>query len=172
MSATITTDGRLKIDAGQDFEFGFANDTSGVLASLGINTFFTGSSSASIGLNEVIKNNRDLFAAGLGGGPSDNRNALELAQFLEHPIGSLGNITLTDFYDSAVGGVATKTAAEQSSSDGFAAFRESLQSQREQFSGVSLDEEAIRLIEMQQAYAASARVISTVDDLFQILIGL
>ena len=71
-----------------------------------------------------------------------------------------------------VGAVATTTAAEQSSAEGFAAFRESLLSQREQFSGVSLDEEAIRLIEMQQAYAASARVISTVDDMFQILIGL
>jgi flagellar hook-associated protein 1 len=172
VSASITTDGRLKLDAGQDFEFRFADDTSGVLASLGLNTFFTGSSSASIGVNEVVSNNRNLFAAGLGGGPSDNRNSLELAQILEHPVGSLGNITLTDFYDSVVGAVATTTAAEQSSAEGFAAFRESLLSQREQFSGVSLDEEAIRLIEMQQAYAASARVISTVDDMFQILIGL
>ena len=82
-----------------------------MLASLGLNTFFTGSSSASIGVNEVVSNNRNLFAAGLGGGPSDNRNSLELAQILEHPVGSLGNITLTDFYDSVVGAVATTTAA-------------------------------------------------------------
>ena len=42
-----------------------------------------------------------------------------------------------------------------------------LTSQQQSISGVSLDEEATNLITYQQAYEASARVISTVDDLNQ-----
>ena len=42
VSASITSDGRLQITADANFELSFSDDTSGALASLGINTFFTG----------------------------------------------------------------------------------------------------------------------------------
>ena len=35
--------------------FAFAGDTSGVLAALGINTFFTGSGSKTIGISQVVR---------------------------------------------------------------------------------------------------------------------
>ena len=38
------------------------------------------------------------------------------------------------------------------------------------FSGVNLDEEAASLLEFQQAYQASARILSTARELFQSLI--
>ena len=71
-----------------------------------------------------------------------------------------------------VSGIAQGASAENAKATGLEQFRQSLLSQREQFSGVSLDEEAVRLIEFQQAYAASARVIRSVDELFDILVTL
>lgn len=171
VSASLTS-GRLRLDADPNFEIRFSNDTSGALAALGINTFFTGADSKSIGINETVTSNRNLFAAGLGGGPADNRNAVELAQILDRPVTSLNSVTISDAYDSAITGVAQGAASEQATARGLSTFRDSLLAQREQFSGVSLDEEAVKLIEFQQAFAASARVIRTVDDLFQLLIGL
>ena len=50
-----------------------------------------------------------------------------------------------------------------------------LQNQRDSFSGVSLDEEAINLMQYQKAYEATARYIAVMDavteDLIRILGG-
>ena len=45
-------------------------------------------------------------------------------------------------------------------------------SQREEYSGVSLDEEAANLIKYQQAYEASAQIISTYQQIFQTLLSI
>ncbi len=172
VTASITTKGELRIDADPDFELRFANDSSGALAAIGINTFFTGSTSGDIGINSLIQENQSLLATGQGGGPSDNRNALQLAVVFEQPVDSLGGASIDEFYRTVVSGVAQGTSAEKARAAGLNQFRESLRGQREQFSGVSLDEEAVRLIEFQQAYAASARVIRAVDELFDVLVNL
>ena len=44
-----------------------------------------------------------------------------------------------------------------------------LNNQRESISGVSLDEEMINLIKFQQAYAASARMITVIEEMFDVL---
>jgi flagellar hook-associated protein 1 FlgK len=42
---------------------------------------------------------------------------------------------------------------------------------RSEVSGVNLDEEAARLLQFQQAYQASAKVISTASDMFKTLLA-
>lgn len=172
VNAEITPDGRLKISAGSDFEFRFARDSSGALAALGINTFFTGSDSSNIGVNEVVQNDADFFATGQGGGPSDGRNAIELAAVAEQRLDALDGRSLTEYYESVVSSVAQSSASESTMAEGFKSFRDSLLNQRSQFSGVSIDEEAIKVLEFQRAFQASARVISTVDELFGVLLNL
>ena len=44
-----------------------------------------------------------------------------------------------------------------------------LNTQRESISGVSLDEEMINLIKFQQAFAASARMITVIEEMFDVL---
>ena len=44
-----------------------------------------------------------------------------------------------------------------------------LNTQRESISGVSLDEEMINLIKFQQAYAASARMVTVIEEMFDVL---
>ena len=51
------------------------------------------------------------------------------------------------------------------------ALRDSTQEFESQFSGVNLDEEAANLIEQQQAYQASARILSTARELFDTLLN-
>jgi len=172
VTATITTKGKLQLTADPAFELRFGNDTSGVLSALGVNTFFTGTNSTNLGINSSIIENHNLLATGQGGGPSDNSNILELSTVLDQPIDALGNSGIEEYYRDIVTRVAQGTSAERAKSDGLTQFRQSLGSQREQFSGVSLDEEAVRLIEYQQAYAASARVIRAVDELFDVLVNL
>jgi len=170
IAATITTDGKLKLTADPNFDIKFASDTSGVLAGLGINTFFTGFDSGSIGVNPLVAGNQKLLATGQGGGPADSSNALLLADFSRQPLASLGDASIEQFYERTVTGVGQSSASETAVTDGLRAFQESLHSQREQFSGVSLDEEAIKMLQFQHAFQAAARMISTVDELFNVLL--
>lgn len=48
---------------------------------------------------------------------------------------------------------------------------DSLQQSRDSVSGVSLDEEFANLIQYQHAYQANAKVISTVDNLLDVIIN-
>lgn len=172
LTATLTVDGKLQLQASDGYEFRFAEDTSGVLAALGINTFFAGTDSTDISVNQALKDDPDLLATGAGGGPGDNSNIIELAKFLETPSSLLGGIDVDQFYNNLISGVATNASTEKALYDGYETFLTSLQSQREQISGVSLDEETIKILQFQQSYQAAARVISTVDELFQVLLNI
>lgn len=62
ISASITN-GRLRIDAAAGYTFAFSDDTSNVLAALGINTFFEGSNAGGIGVSDKITSDRSNIAA-------------------------------------------------------------------------------------------------------------
>jgi flagellar hook-associated protein 1 FlgK len=66
-------------------------------------------------------------------------------------------------------GVASSTAQTQSANQ--EVLINQLQRQRQQTSGVSLDEEATHLLQYQRAYQASARVISVMDGMLDTLIN-
>ena len=169
LSSSTTADGRLTITAAPGFELKFADDTSGTLAALGINTFFSGTNSRDIGVDAQVAADPGLFATRQGGGPGDGRNVLRLATVSENPITALGGLSTSQYYNSAVASLAQASASESALASGARGFQESLLTQREQISGVSLDEEAIRILQLQQGYQASAKLISTIDQLFTLL---
>lgn len=173
ISAQATASGQLQIASdSSDLEFSFAGDTSGALAALGLNTFFTGSSSRDVDVNAVLASDPGLFAASQGGGPGDVSNALKLATFLEAPLDSLGGLTLDQAYEGLVVDTTQASATAQAVAQGFEGFQQALSTQFLQQTGVSIDEEAVRMIAFQQAYQAAARLISTVNDLMQLLTSL
>lgn len=172
LNSSVTTDGFLTISADSDFDFQFANDSSGALAAIGINTLFTGSDSSDIQINSVVKQNQQFLATGRGGGPSDGSNAVLLAAFSENPIDSLGGVSLDGYYEKIVANVTQSSASEAALSEGALAFRDSLMGQREQYSGVSIDEETINVLKFQRAFQSAARLVSTIDELFTILLNI
>lgn len=172
VSASVTAQGRLQLSAASGYEIRFGDDTSGVLASLGVNTFFTGSDSSNIGVSATVAGDPAYFATSLGGGPSDNRNAVRMAAFFDQPVAALGGATLDDHYTTIMAGLAQSASSETAVAKGAAGFRDSLMNQRQQISGVSLDEEAIQLMNFQHAYQAAARMVSTVDQLMTTLLNL
>jgi flagellar hook-associated protein 1 FlgK len=75
-------------------------------------------------------------------------------------------------YDQLVGGVTQQSSVATAVAEGFRVFEETLVGQRLAISGVSLDEEAVRLITYQRAYQAAARMIGTLNELLEILVNL
>lgn len=172
VTASITNDGKLQISAANGYEIKFGNDSSHVLAGLGINTFFTGTDSNSIAVNQMVTTNPNLLATGQGGGAGDNSNALALANFTNQTVNGLNNLTLDQHYQNVISDISQKAASETAISQGYSTFKDSLNSQRSQYSGVSLDEEAIQIMQLQRSYQSTAKFISTVDQLYSILLNI
>jgi flagellar hook-associated protein 1 FlgK len=173
ISASITAAGQLRIEADStDVDFAFSGDTSGVLAALGLNTFFTGSTAATIGVNAEVKgiDNAGKFAASLGGVGQDSRNAERLAVFMDQPIESAGGATITDLYDQLINQVTQGSSVSQALADGFRTFEASLDGQAQAVSGVSIDEEAVKMMTLQRIYQASAKYIQTISELLDLLV--
>jgi flagellar hook-associated protein 1 FlgK len=173
LSASTTLDGKLVLDSDSpDQTFAFANDTSGVLAALGVNTFFSGRGALDMGVQKTLLDDPAKFAASLGGVGSDSSNAINLASFLDKPLETQNGSTILVTYDRLVGGITQGSTVAHSVAEGFRGFRNSLEAEQLSVSGVSLDEEAIRMIQFQRAFQASARYISIVDELLGVLISI
>jgi flagellar hook-associated protein 1 FlgK len=171
---TVSTSGnKLDIQTASDaVEFSFSGDTSGTLATLGVNAFFTGSGAFDMGVNTVVKNDPTLLAASKNGQPADNGTALAIAQLESTAVASLNGGTLKDSYQAMVNNVAVITADAKADAESARVVYDTLFSQREALSGVSMDEEAINLMRQQRAFQGASRLISVVNDLMDQVMGL
>jgi flagellar hook-associated protein 1 len=111
-----------------------------------------------------------LIAASSDGTAGSNGNADAM-----YALGSQAVISgqsPSDYYSGIVFNVGNDTAnaaAEQSAS---AQILQQLNDQRASVSGVSLDEEAANMVQYQDAYAASAQVITTINDMMYAVINM
>jgi flagellar hook-associated protein 1 len=153
-------------------EFGFGNDTSDILASLGVNTFFSGTDSQTIGINDLVRSDPSKFAASEGGIGEDSKVALELATFGDRTLESRNGQSLFGQYEDIVAGVTQASSVTQAVTDGFRVFQQTLEGQNLGLTGVSIDEEAINMIAYQRSFQASARVAATINELLSVLINL
>lgn len=171
--ARTSSYGNLEIWAeSEDQEFAFAEDTSGVLASLGVNTFFSGWSARSMGVNQAVKDNPALFAASQGGIGADTENAVVLAQFYDYPLESEGGTTLEILYDRLMGETTQGSTVARAMAEGARIFEQTLRGQKLATSGVAVDEETIRLMAYQRSFQASARYIKVLEELLATIVSL
>ncbi len=175
LSASISTAGRLQIGtAAAATEFAFAEDTSGVLTALGINTFFDGSTAGNLRVNSGLVGiqNAGRFAASRGGIGEDTAIAEQLADFYDRPLESLGGASIFDSYTQLVSDLAQGATVSKSVADGLRQFGATLEGESLAITGVSVDEEAVKIIQLQRTFQASARLISTINELLDTLVNL
>lgn len=111
----------------------------------------------------VAITNPSLIAASSDGSAGSNGNAEAMYALSNQAI--IGGQNPTDYYSGIVSNVGNATAnasAEQTASN---LILQQLNDQRSSVSGVSLDEEAANMVQYQDAYQASAQVISTINDM-------
>ncbi len=74
--------------------------------------------------------------------------------------------SLSDGFSSAMAVIGTRTQSAKYAAELSETVANNLNADRTAVSGVNLDEEAARLLQYQQAYQASAKIISTAQSLF------
>ncbi len=166
LTAVVTPDNRLRIDAGAGDTFVLGDDTSGVLGALGINNFFDGKDATDIALESRLVGQPLLVGAGTSSLPGDGSNAGRIAALATEASGTLKTgQSLLERYTSVMTDLASTTSATKNAVDAAGVVSGSLQAQWESVSGVNLDEETLTLMKYQRAFQGAARVVSTVDEL-------
>jgi flagellar hook-associated protein 1 FlgK len=174
IAASFDSNGKLRIDADSGYDFAFSDDTSGALAVLGVNSYFTGTDATNLAVRTDLTTNPERLAAGriVNGTFVDNGTAVAIAGLQESSVTGLGNRSISSYWRDAAQGVGAASASAMSRADAASVVRESLESQRAAVSGVNVDEESINLLAFQRQYQGAAKLISVADELTQTLINL
>jgi flagellar hook-associated protein 1 FlgK len=112
----------------------------------------------------------DQIAAALPAAPGGNGNAIAIAALANQP--SLNGFTFTQAYGNLAGQVGRDVANAQEEKTTQQNLLAQAQVQRASQSAVSLDEEAAKLLQFQQAYQAVGKLVTTLDSLTQTLMNI
>lgn len=128
-----------------------------------------------------IPQNGDVYTVEYNtGGFNDNRNGLELTglqtkETMKKSVVAAPNadnsLTFHEAYARLISDVGNKTAQAKTSEQASEALLTQSTQWHTSVAGVNLDEEAANMIQFQQAYAASARIISTAQTVFDTLLS-
>ena len=135
--------------------------------------FFTGNDINDIEVNSILEANPEkIGVSSVKDTAGNNLIALAIVDKRNAFLMSDGTQTLEDYYASTMTFVGIQSQQAQRNEENNGLLVSQLETFRESYSGVSLDEEMVNLIQFQRAYEASARYISTVDQVMQTLINM
>jgi flagellar hook-associated protein 1 FlgK len=174
---------QLTITANDGYSFNMGTDTTGLYAALGLNTFFTGSKCSNLGLNTAVTSDLDRLCAGHVNGAGqankgDGTTASAISDLLTTKVsittlrGGTVTETISSYYSGLVSDVGADTAQAKYKYQYTNALASDLDDQQQAISGVNIDEEMTNLIKYQHAYTAAAKLITTADQMMQVLLSL
>ncbi|WP_027720964.1 flagellar hook-associated protein FlgK [Maridesulfovibrio zosterae] len=174
---------KLQITAKSGYEFQMGTDTSGLYAALGLNTYFSGSQTSDIEINGSVNGDVDFVNAGHVNGAGeansgDNTSALSIKEMGQKDISittasdGTTSQTLIEYYDSTVAAVGADTGTAKFNYNFQNTLASDLNEKQQAVSGVNIDEEMSNLIKYQHSYTAAAKLITTADQMLQVLLGL
>ena len=175
---TNASSGTFTFTTGSTFNIkdGFAVAISGTAASGDKVTFSVSEDAASLmSVSSTITADGQKIAAGTTTN-GDGGNALLMANLQNELVfnsvtwsSESGSFTFDEYYNAVVSTIGIESFSAQAILRQQEGVMLQLNSRRESISGVSIDEEMIKMIKFQQAYNASARMISMVDEMLDTL---
>ncbi|MDX8387692.1 MAG: flagellar hook-associated protein FlgK [Ghiorsea sp.] len=171
--------GQLIINAGAN-TVAFSNDTSNFLAAYEVNSFFHGSTSGGLSVSQAIKTTPATINTGTITPitsivyTGDNSAAIQIMNLQDQAISTDGSVASS--LHNRISGLSAQYGLDVGIANQQTSYRESeassLTQQREAISGVNVDEELISMMKFQRAYEASAKVISTSNQMMDSLMGI
>jgi len=138
-------------------------DTSGVLAAVGINTFFSGTGASDMAVCSDISDTPRRIAASLGAEMTDNANAVRMSEVMDQAITELDTLTPGEFYRKLVTNIGQELSIKQMSQDNIQAVVQNLTNQQSETSGVDINEEAAQMLAFEQIFKAMSKYLYTIQ---------
>lgn len=143
----------------------------------GLSKFFEGDSAKNINLKSELRDDASKIRANKAPIDGENKLANDMLQLQFENVtfnanGISTSTTLYGYYDSIATDVGTRTNAAITRNDTISAKFNAILASYESTSKVNIDEEMVNLIKYQTAYSASAKIITTIDQMLDTLLGL
>ena len=146
------------------------SDETGILSSLGLNSFFAGWDAHTISIDEGILKDQSRLASTVSGNEADTTILQKLVEVRDVQTMANQSLTFREYLSditTEIGAVVQTNERIVGSLDGL---RQKFQQELDSVSGVDINEEMVRLSQYQVTYEAAIRVIQTtesmLDDLF------
>jgi len=144
---------------------------------IGLGRFFDGDSAKNMNLAVDIRNNPTDLRSGYSTNIGDNRVALDMVQqqfetYSFQAADKSYDSTIYGMYDITATYVGISTNSAITRNETVSTLFNSTQMEYDSTSKVSMDEELTNLIKYQTSYGAAAKIITTVDQMMQTLLGI
>jgi flagellar hook-associated protein 1 FlgK len=134
--------------------------------------FFTGDSLHTIEVNAELLGNSALVATGRTTAPGDNELALAIANLGNLSSGTGDGRTVNDVYRALLTDLASNRSTYEFMVENQQSVVASLEAKLASVAGVSLDEEGASMVRYQNAYVAAAKVVTTVQSMYDTLMNM
>ena len=150
---------------GNTFEVdAFVNtDTSGVLATTGINSFFSGNNAMNMTVCSDISDDPGRIATALGQDKTDNNNALRMVDLRNQAIADLDDLTPGEYYRRLITDIGQQVSFRQTQKENTDVLLLNLTNQQSEISGVNINDEAAKMLLFEQMFKAMAKYMSTIQ---------
>jgi flagellar hook-associated protein 1 FlgK len=121
-------------------------------------------------INQIIVNNPNLIAISSDGSAGNGDLALRISEIVEQKL--IDNSTIMEYYTTLINEVGNDGLLNKNLSEANQLVLDQLEIQKQQGSGVSLDEEMTNVLQFQRSYEASAKLIKVSDELLKTILEL
>ena len=151
-----------------------SSDSIGFLAAVGLNCFFSGSSSETIDVTSFINQSGGIGNIGTSATTSmaDNTAVMNMAKHGDAASSVLGGYTPKGYYRQMATGVGSKISSTEMRSESTVSVLRSLSVQRDMASGVDMNDEASKMLLFERMFQGMAKYINTVTKTLDSVMGL
>lgn len=142
------------------------SDTSGFLAAVGINCFFSGTDAASIEVTDFVGLNSQNIAVSRGS-EMDHQNAFAIARFGEESLSAFGGQTAKEYYRQLTVDMGNQISVTQMQFDNTDGILQSLKKQQDDVSGVDINDQASLMMLYERMFQAMARYMNTINSVME-----
>ncbi|HEG6370284.1 TPA: flagellar hook-associated protein FlgK [Campylobacter coli] len=173
-----TGDGLFQINAKSGFKVAIEDKGTNFAGAFSIGGFFSGTNASDMKVKDSILNDPSTVRASLNGVDSGNDMANKIIQLQYDKVnfynedGTIDNLTMEEYYRKLTGKIGSDGENNNVVNASNQTLYNSVYSEYQSKSGVNTNEELAALIQWQSSYGAAAKIVTTVDQMLDTLLGL
>ncbi|EDP6868337.1 flagellar hook-associated protein FlgK [Campylobacter upsaliensis] len=170
--------GLFQINAKNGFKVSLEDKGTNFAGAFSVGGFFSGKDASDIRVKESLLSDPSTVRASKNGVDSGNDMANQIIQLQYHKVsfynkdGTIDELTMEEYYRKFTGKIASDGENNNVIHKSNMTLYNSVYAEYQSKSGVNTNEELAALIQWQSSYGAAAKIVSTVDQMLDTLLGL
>ena len=164
--------GELNDSGAFNFKVLADSDTSGFLASTGINCLFSGDNASTMGIRPDIAGNPEMLAVSGGGEKNNGSVILQMVKVGDTSYSDLIGLTPEQFYQNLASNIGQEVASAEMKMDNANNIKKNLNQQRDDISGADINTEAIQLLVYERMFQAMSQFMNTISKTMETIMSI